>query len=311
VNFHHQPGSAGSAATRIVRYEPVSGREGPGRAGAVEQLAALTSAPLMGSRLIFPSRFGRAFRCLAENPAADPAIIPEHAIWYFGAALHLEVDPLSLKRRIADWVHDERGAMRWVGSAFLDAADWSAALTPLAKSPIHREMQEIVAAGKNLRDTRVYRTFLRAIALGRPSRRNNVVLDNAEAIEAYLHYCRDLIKSMRKRGVVRHSRSFAFHRLRLKHRDARSPVHDSTERDIGVAVAADGELIRHLGGKHRTAIALALKLPSLPVEVRMVHVQWLARQVERTGLPPHLALVDGLRELSASHRPAGDRKPSP
>jgi hypothetical protein len=103
---------------------------------------------------------------------------------------------------------------------------------------------------------------------------------------------------MRKRGVMRHSHSGAFYRLRLKHRDARPVVHDSTERDIGVAITETGELIRHLGGKHRTAIAQALKLPSIPVEVRMVHTSWLLRQVERTGLPPHLALADGVKQLA-------------
>ena len=61
-------------------------------------------------------------------------------------------------------------------------------------------------------------------------------------------------------------------------------MHDSTERDIGVAITETGELIRHLGGKHRTAIAQALNLPTMPVEIRMVHTGWLAKQMERTGL---------------------------
>jgi hypothetical protein len=279
------------------QYAAVRGRDEPGRVSAVERLAALASAPLMGSRWIFPRRFDHAFELLVKD-SRGAAVIPEHAIWFFGPTLHLEVDPLNLKERISDWVRDERG-VRWTGSSFLDAVDWSAAIMPLANSPIHREMQELVSSPENIRDTRTYRTLLRAIALGRPSRRNNVLLDSAEAIEAYLNYCRDLIKSMRKRGVVRHSQSLAFHRLRLKHRDARSPVHDSTERDIGVAIAEDGELVRHLGGKHRTAIAMALKLSRLPVEIRMVHTGWLRRQVERTGLAPHLALADGIRLLVA------------
>jgi hypothetical protein len=64
-----------------------------------------------------------------------------------------------------------------------------------------------------------------------------------------------------------------------------------------VAINENGELIRHLGGKHRTAIAQALKLPSLPVEIRLVHTGWLARQMERTRLPAHKALVEGVRHL--------------
>jgi hypothetical protein len=297
MNFHQRQGSVGAVANPGFRYEPVSPDESPRRSDAIERLAGLATAPILGSRWLFPRRFDHAFEMLVEDHAAT--VIPEHAVWYYGSRLHLEIDPLRLERRISDWVRDPDG-IRWVGTSFLDAADWSAAMTPLGKSPIHREMQEIVAAGKDVRDTRAYRNLLRAIKLGRPSLRNNIKLVSVEAVEAYLHYCRDLIKSMRKRGVVRHSESGAFHRLRVKHWDARSPVHDSTERDIGVAISAEGELIRHLGGKHRTAIAQALKLPSLPVEIRMVHTNWLAGQMQKTGLPAHLALAEGIQSLAAN-----------
>lgn len=301
MNFHQRPATADTGTFRN-QYRAVLGRDEPRRVNVSERLAALASAPLMGSRWLFPRRFDLAFEHLM-NGSRTTAVLPEHAIWFFGPTLHLEVNPLSLQHRISDWVRDEHG-LRWTGSAFLDAVEWNAAIMPIASSPIHREMHELAGAGKNMRDTRAYRTLRRAIALGRPSRRNNVTLDSLEAIEAYLNYCRDLIKSMRKRGVVRHSQSLAFHRLRIKHRDARSPLHDSTERDVGVAIAEDGELIRHLGGKHRTAVAMALQLPSLPVEIRMVHAGWLRRQVERTGLAPHLALVDGVRLLAANRHNA-------
>jgi hypothetical protein len=307
MNFHQGQVPGATAPHNGVRYEPVPRDEHPQRANAVERLAAFVTAPVVGSRWIFPRRFDRAFEILSQD-RAPAKVIPEHAVWYYGSTLHLEVDPARLTHRISDWVRDTDGA-RWVGASFLDAADWSAAITPLERSPIHREMQEIVAAGKDVRDTRAYRNLLHAIKLGRPSFRNNIRLASVEAVEAYLHYCRDLIKSMRKRGVVRHSETFAFHRLRVKHRDARSPVHDSTERDIGVAIADDGALIRHLGGKHRTAIAQALQLPSLPVEIRMVHADWLARQIERTGLPPHRALAEGIRSLVANGK--GDQPAAP
>lgn len=298
MNFHQKQVSIETGPPSKVRYEAESSRENPGQIAVVERLAALATAPLLGSHRLFPRRFDHAFELLLKDPAAAN-VIPEHAIWYYGSTLHLEVDPARLEYRISDWVRTPRG-IRWVGTSFLDSADWSAAISPLGKSPIHREMQEIVAAGGDLRDTRAYRNLMLAIKLGRPSRRNNIRLASVEAVDAYLHYCRDLVHSMRKRGAMRHSESGPFHRLRVKHRAARSPVHDSTERDIGVAIIESGEIIRHLGGKHRTAIAQALKLPSLPVEIRMVHTGWLARQMERSGLPAHLALADGVRLLVAT-----------
>ena len=297
MNVHQKHDPAG-AHRRVLLYEPVSPRDGTRRSDAFQRMLAMATAPMLGSRRIFPRRFDHAFALLQASPDSTD-VVPEHAAWYYGETLHLELDPAKLKHRISDWVRDHRG-VRWVGASFLDAADWSAAITPINWSPVHREMHEIVAAGKDVRDTRAYANLMRAIEIGRPTRRNNVRLRSVEAVEAYFRYCRGLIKSMRKRGVVRHAESGAFHGFRIKYWNARSPMHDSSERDIGVAIGESGELIRHLGGKHRTAIAQALNLPTLPVEIRMVHTGWLAMQVKRTGLPPHQALVEGISGLVTS-----------
>jgi hypothetical protein len=296
MNFHDRHGPILAEPDVAFRYRPVSPREHPAAPGTLPRLRALAAAPVLGSRLLFPPRFDDAARRLMEDAGAAE-VAPDSAAWFFGSALHLEIDPARLRRRISDWVRDHRGP-RWVGASFLDAAEWSAALQPISDSPVHREMRELVAAGADFRDTRGYRHLLYGIEVGRPARRNGLRLATADDVDAYFRYCRDLIKSMRKRGAVRHRVSGAFHRLRLKHRDVRPPKVDSAERDIGVAIGADGEIIRHLGGKHRTAIAQALGLPTLPVEIRMVHVNWLARQMHETGLAPHLALQQGLAALA-------------
>ena len=309
MNFHQKPEPIETRPSFRLHYEPVAGRESPRRNDVAQRVLAMATAPFLGSKRMFPSRFDHAYKRLMEG-AEEAEITPEHAAWYFGATLHLDVDPAKLNRRISDWVRSPRG-INWVGGSFLDAADWSAALSPLDRSPIHREMHDIVAAGADFRRTATYRNFLRAIELGRPMLRNNVRLASQDAIEAYLKYCRGLIKSMRKRGAMRRAASGAFHGIRVRHWDARSPLHDSSERDIGVAIDADGSIVRHLGGKHRTAIAQALKLPTLPVEIRMVHAFWLRQQVEKTGLPPHLALIEGVGQLVACGLAAAKPAPAP
>jgi hypothetical protein len=269
----------------------------PGRHGVVGRIWERSSAPLFGSSFLFPTRFDRAVETLANGRRS---VVPiEYALRYFGKSLHFEIDPMHLKERIADYVRGD-GGVRWMGTSFLDSASWDDVLAPIAFSPIHREMREIVVAGDNFRDTRAYRHLVRAIEVRKPGRRNGVRLETIEEVEAYFRYCRDIIKSMRKRGVVRRSTAGPFHRLRLKHRFARSPLLDSTERDVGIAIAADGKLVRHLGGKHRTAIAQALKLPTIPVEVRLIHVDWLTAEMQRTGLPAHRALPEGVARLVAS-----------
>jgi hypothetical protein len=298
VNFHDRKTGIAAEADG-VRYLPVAPHENPPPKRRNERLAALATSPLLGSRLLFPRSFDRAFARVRDGGAVR-AVTPEHAAFFFGKAVRLDLDPFSLKRRISDWVRHPEG-VHWVGVAFLDAADWSDAISDVAGSPIHKETLEIVAAGADFRDTNAYRTMIQAIEAGRPPKRNKVTLVTAADVDAYFHYCNDIIDNIRARGFVRLAESGPFHRMRIKHRDVRPVLHDATELDVGVAITEDGEIIRHLGGKHRTAIAMALKLKTMPVEIRMVHARWLARQVERTGLPPHRALVEGVRDLLARH----------
>src|SRR4051794_24827722 len=98
MNFHQKrvPIEIGDGAP--LHYEPLISRDPP-PISVSERLAALATAPVLGSRRVFPPRFNRAFAALTENPTAAK-VIPEHAIWYYGSTLHLDVDPLKLQYRI-------------------------------------------------------------------------------------------------------------------------------------------------------------------------------------------------------------------
>jgi hypothetical protein len=63
-------------------------------------------------------------------------------------------------------------------------------------------------------------------------------------------------------------------------------------------MSSDGRLLRFLGGRHRLAIAQALKVPAVPVELRLVHLDWLAAEVDRRKRAPAGALKDWARAVS-------------
>ncbi len=299
MNFHDRLGLDTQAQRATVAYRPAP-RHVAKRQGPLEHMAARAGAPIFGSRFVFPGRLNKAVASLhAGQQAVD--LPPEHAAGYYGAALHLDLDPAALVHRISDEVITPRGA-RWMGWSFLDAADWDGVISRIDESPIHKEMCELVAGPADYRHTQTYLNLMRGIEVGRPAYRHGVLMSSTDRIDAYIIYCHDLIKSARKCGIVRHTVLGRFHRLRLKHRRLRSIAVDAGERDVGVAIGADGTIIRLLGGKHRMAIAQALKLPRIPVEVRLVHVAWIAEQMKRTGLPAHLALKEGVAELRAAAR---------
>ena len=288
-----QRGASGKAR---IRYRPLIPKDrDQDDSNRLWRGASLALAPVVGSRLLFPTLFDRSLAALQKGPRFY-AVNSAYASWYFGASLSITVDPARLRLRLSDYVLDGRGS-RWIGKAFLDAADWSGALAPLAGSPVHREMVELAAFGPDYRSTRAYRAAASRIETGRLVRRSGILLDSMESVEAYFRYCSGLIESIRANGVVPRT---GLRAVRAQQVGEGRPVRfDLAETDIGTAINADGSLIRHLGGKHRTAIAQALKLPGLPVRVAMVHAAWLAAEVERSGLPAHLALIDGVGRLQA------------
>jgi hypothetical protein len=254
-------------------------------------------SPALGSRRLFPGYFNRAVTGLFSH-ARSAAVPPSHARWYFGDSLLLDIDPARLTARISDYVEDGSGP-RWMGAYFLDAADWRHVVAPLARSPIHIEMYELIAADLRFRETDRYRLQAGRVARGRPITRNGLALASIADVDAYWAYCVDLVKSVRDHGLLRRGKLEAAGRTWLKHRSVRPAGIDAAERDIGVAITAEGQLIRHLGGKHRTAIAQALGFATIPVELRLVHASWLAGEMRRRDVSAHVALPEGAAKLAA------------
>ena len=283
-------------------YTAVVPRDQPGYTGAVPFAPILLMAPIFGSRWIFPRRFEAAVARLLGQPGAGAVRLHE-AHWHFGSALRMRIDPQMLQARLSDFVQDAHGP-RWIGSFFLDSGDWQAALSPLSASPVHREMTELVQADLKFRETSCYARLCRAVTKGRAKLRSGVLLTTIEQVDEYFDYCVHLARSIRDHGILSRQAVRRHDRAILTGRRQWLRSLEAAERDIGIAIGRDGSLVRHLGGKHRTALAQALGCASIPVEVRLVHVQWLRRQIERSGLPAHIALREALAALPAN-REAG------
>ncbi len=279
------------------RYEAVHGetakRRGPGPlADAAWALAA--AAP--GAGLWFPGAFDRATARLAADPWARglPAAWP---LTTFGDRLTIPVATEAVTLRLPDFVRDAR-AVSWTGRSFLDGADWSGALMPAAQCHVYEEMAELVAADLDFRATRSYRKAKKAAQQGRPMTRNGRPLDSDEALKAYFRRDVDLIRSIRKHGLLRRSPGLATRFDRPRHAIVRTRGQEAVERGIGVAIDADGSVVRHLAGRHRWGAVKALGLAEAVVEVRLVHVAWLTQVSAEIGLAPHKALLEGLARLS-------------
>ena len=245
----------------------------------------------------FGARFDRAVRELASQ-GRGAAISPGQARAVLRSGLDLRINPQRVSHRLADaW--DDDGDVRSADQRFLDGGDWSDITYPIRESRAHVEMLDICRWRSDFRRTSRYRVLSEQIAAGESVRRYGVTLTSVADLDR--HYLRglSLVESIERQGLLtaREVRSSP-----QRYGLSRAPWRDWAERDIGVAVSADGSLIRHTCGRHRFAAAQGLALPEIAVEVRLVHAGWLSETADRVSLPPHQALPVVLSQIEADYR---------
>lgn len=244
---------------------------------------------------MFPQRLAQRVAAHGRGEAG-PTIPSVHAQWFFDERLTFWIDPGRLTRRLHDRV-SLRGADIWLSDRFVDPGDWSEVIRPVHQLAEHRDMIELVSYGARYPDMPVFRELSDRIGTGRPARRYGQLLNTEEKLHRYFRYFLQLVESIRENGFQEQGRLSAAGPA--KGTDARGKKFAGRQRNIGVAIAADGEVLRFLGGRHRTAIAQALLLPAVPVEIRLVQDDWLAKQVEVAGKAPVEALLHWTRSQRA------------
>jgi hypothetical protein len=179
---------------------------------------------------------------------------------------------------------------------FLGSGDWSKWLRPIATTPVYREVETLLRAGKDFRTTAHFQKLKLHMEMGRPPIRNEIPLDTLEKLEAYGESVLRLAASIKKAGVLRRSES-GIEQMTANADAARPLWVEVKESEIGAAILANGTIARLGPGHHRIAAAKLVGVSSVPVEIRLVHTDWLKRQIEETGLPAWPALLQGIRNI--------------
>lgn len=254
-----------------IRFVPEGERDaGQRREWWRAQAMQAVLAPVLGTQPLF-ARLLRAALSSARSTEAGFWLPNVYALRRFGGGLELEVAADSLRHTLLDGV-EVGGRRLHTGHWFIGAGDWAPILWSLARHQVSGEAVELLAVDLRFRDTAAYGRYRRRAEDGMPMVRNRVVLDSAERVDGYFEAFVRLFESIRDNGLQR--------RARWARSDYSRPVQrrwaaEWREQDIGVALMADGRLCKLPGGQHRFAIARALGLRQVPVQLRLLHVDAL------------------------------------
>lgn len=237
---------------------------------------------------------------LARAMTSPPARVGLPADWLVApgdATLSLDLPMAQVQHRLADWLQTD-GLRVHASDHFLLAGDWSGIRRPIRDSRVYAEVADLRAYGDNFRDSPSYRAYCRSLSRGRPARRAHARFVDEQAVTEYFQRCLAMLRGLEQLGFVSRREALALGPARAGFARWRSRWWDWLDHDLNVAIDAGGEVLRLPGGQHRTAMALQLGLPTLPVVVRVVHPQWLAGHMQAGDMPAWTALRQGVARLA-------------
>lgn len=224
----------------------------------------------------------RAALPLSDGKALQFAVPFEEATQVFGDELLLDIDPGHLTENLPFQIRIAQTPTR-ICDFFHGAGNWKRISFDFRDRPIYQEMQEILTHDGPLRNLKSYRDCVAQMSEGRPRTSNGVALDRIEKIDLYFQSNRKLLDSIRAHGVMRRP---AFDTVRAEAYET-SPVRtlhsEVIERDVGIGIGANGEIYRVCQGLHRTAAAVLLGVPVMPVQLRLIHLGFLRRMMREDG----------------------------
>jgi hypothetical protein len=216
----------------------------------------------------------------------------------FNGKLITMADPATVNSQFPPIGNVDGQMIRFDEQAF-GRGRWADHLRPVRNAPIYREVRDVIAGG-DIRRSQSYEALLLKAESSKPSIRYLVALDAREKIDRYFVQVGKLVESIRKRGY-RGRRGYSLEEAdqvsALKASEARPVGIELTESEIGMAVDADGTLVRVGPGNHRFAIVHQLGISPVRVEIRLFHVRWL-RQVLAVSRDKSY-IIESVRKLGA------------
>ncbi len=171
---------------------------------------------------------------------------------------------------------------------------------PIAKNAVDVEVRELFSSRFDFRKTKTFAKMMRGVQIGDPTIRNGFGLNTEEAIRRYFSHVLKLTDSISRHGLL--NRLDPRREPLMAEFDAAAfpTLVTGGADDTGIAIDANGELFRIVGGNHRTAIARELGLRAVPSAIGLVHKTWLNALAGQCRVSAEEALSLAAEKLSVA-----------
>jgi hypothetical protein len=213
-----------------------------------------------------------------------------------GEALYLSVPGKILQQGLVLTVPRGERALR-LRAYFVGYGDWGRLSGNIQHSSIFQEMKAVLECDGQYRESPWYQQRVAELGKGRFLQRHGTMLASAELLDDYMQGSVAIYRSVREYGLLRQQdvHKSAIHTPSPK---IRSEKLAKLEVGMGAAIGPKGEIFRTADAQHRSSLAVLLDLKAVPVDVRMIHGDWLRTVLQANpSLSPTRALVKALGEV--------------
>lgn len=218
-----------------------------------------------------------------------------------GDELFLTVPARALAMTL-DRRHDIPGGIEQMQGHFVLDGDWTKTCYSTIRSSFFNEAKALLEHGSNIKESKWYGQVVAKMRKGLYLQRHRRAIRTVDELDDYLGAYAILLESIRKNGVLKRS-SLSDEEKMAHHVNIRSRGSERKEVDLGIAIDGNSKVYRVADGHHRSAMALLLGLPAIPVELRVVHRDWLRTVLTKyPQSSPTKALCSAIKEFEAGLR---------
>lgn len=222
--------------------------------------------PVFGNRVVFPLLLKSCMK--HDNFCLNPYL----ASYFFKEKLLVTLKPSEITLLMRDWVVIEQ-SKKHMSDYFIGDGEWSEITAEINSMPVLKEAQQLMQKEWDFKHTEIYAELIQKMKNGTPSKKQHILLDTTEKIDNYFLGYTKVYHSIKRHGF-------------------QNALSDS--RNIGISIDKDGTISKLPGGQHRFSIAYILDLPSISVEIRMIHREYLQKICNQYGLN----YIDGVLKIA-------------
>lgn len=223
--------------------------------------------PIFGNKIVFPvllrvcMRYSKFF-CL--NPYL--------ASYFFKEKLLVTLPLSSITHFMRDWVITDKSKIH-MSDYFIGGGEWDEIVIDINSMPVLKEAQQLMKKDWDFKNTPVYASVHKRAEASNPKKRQHILLDTTQKIDTYFLQFKELYESIKSNGLLSSA---------------------AESRNIGIAIDKNGNISKLPGGQHRFSIAYVLNLPTISVEIRMIHREYLQRVCKEFDLD----YIDGTLKIA-------------